>query len=709
MKPLRGLQPKLQNKLSLSSKIFLRRLYAGFTRPFLRISEKLEGLRPAAEVPTPPAWKTRDPTALLDELLRKRYLPRDTEGQIRTSVVIPVFNKVDFTFECLQSLLTAIDLNTTEVIIVNNASTDETSDMLGQFKEFIHVEDNEENQGFVDACNQGAAIARGRYLVFLNNDTTILPDWLENLVDTIESDSSVGAVGSMFLYADGKIQEAGAIVWKTGEAFHYGWGKSPDDRRYNFAREVDYCSAASLLIRKDLFERLGGFDRRYSPAYYEDVDLCFGVRSLGYKVIYQPLSRVIHYEGVTAGRDTAIGIKQYQIINRQKFYEKWREVLERDHFEFNVNLAEEVANRKTGPRIIVFDDRVPMPDRDSGSARMLNILKALTRIGKPVFVPMKPLPEYERLLWKEGIETANVVDYLRLIKKRDFRVAIFSRPEVAAALIPSVRKANGALKVVFDMVDASFIRLRREYEITGSPKRAEEARRLEALELKLARASDQVWCVSLADKEAVSKAVAEERFVIVPNIHGPMDRGRSWGERAGLLFIGHMSHRPNSDAIHYFMREIFPLIQQQLPSIEFRIVGSNASPGIKAYHSSNVKVMGYVPDIDPLLQGARVFVAPLRFGAGVNGKIGESLSYGLPVVTNSIGAEGLGLTQDQDAMIADDPKDFAAGVLQVYRDAELWERLADRGYRHIEKHFTPEIVGKTIEAGLRDLGVLDDH
>ncbi len=638
-----------------------------------------------------------------DALSRKRPLDKQA-SEIQTSIIIPVFNKVDFTFLCLRSLFQEIDLTTTEVIVVNNASTDKTSQVLAHFGDLIRIIDNVENQGFVDACNQGASAALGEYLLFLNNDTIVQAGWLGNLLDTVKNDSSVGAVGSMFLYPDGRIQEAGGIIWKTGEAYHYGWGESPTERKYNFTREVDYCSAASLLVRKSLFDKLGGFDRRYAPAYYEDVDLCFGIRSLGHKVLFQPLSRVIHYEGVTAGRDTAANTKTYQLINRKKFAEKWREALNKQ-FENDPASAPEAANRKPGPQIIVFDDRVPTPDRDAGSARIVNILKSLARIGKPVFVPMKPLPESEQFLWREGIETANIVDYVRLIKNRTFRVAILSRPEVATGLLRSIRRADRKTKIIFDMVDAHFVRLGRELEVTGIQKLALEARRSKDRELALARASDQVWCASEADKKAISSAVTEERLVVIPTIHALQDRGRPPEEREGLLFIGHLSHRPNSDAVNYFMREIYPLIKQRLPSVTFHVVGSGASPEIEAYNSATVRVMGYVPNINPLLQSARVFVAPLRFGAGVNGKIGEALSYGVPVVTTSIGAEGIGLTSGKNAMIADDPEDFANSVLQVYRDMDLWHRLSESGYKHIENHFTPQVVDQKIGDSLKKLGV----
>jgi GT2 family glycosyltransferase/glycosyltransferase involved in cell wall biosynthesis len=730
MKPSRRVKQSLQDQLTLSSKIFLRRLFVGSVRPLVRLAaaavrstkriverasengldlSQVWEVKPKLKTSQVEQWSARDFLFVMNEVSDKQQLTRRTNTSIRISIIIPVFNKVEYTFQCLRSLMREIDFAATEVIVINNASADETSALLSHFAGFVQVIENDENLGFVDACNQGAATARGEHLVFLNNDTVVLPGWLKHLLDSVENHQSVGAVGSMFLYPDGLIQEAGAIVWSNGEAHHYGWGKSVEDKRFNFAREVDYCSAASLLIRKKLFDELGGFDRRYSPAYYEDIDVCFGVRSLGYKVLFQPMSRVIHYEGVTAGRDTAVGIKHYQITNRQKFVEKWRDVLQSDHLEQNLELIEKAANRKHSPHVIVFDDRVPTPDRDAGSARMFNILKSLARISQPVFVSVKPLLEYEKWLWKEGIETANVVEYRRLLKKRNFRAAILSRPDVATALFSKLRRADGKMKIVFDMVDAYFIRLSRESEVTGDQNLQQEAKHFEDLELKLARASDQVWCNSSEDKNVVSREVAEERIVVIPTIHPLQERGRPFEERHGLLFIGHLKHRPNSDAVHYFMREIYPLIERCRPEINFYIVGSGASQEILAYQSETVHVMGYVPDIDPLFQSVRVFVGPLRFGAGTKGKIGDALAYGLPVVTTSIGSEGFALTGGETAMIADEPQTFADSVLQVYREQELWQRLSNAGYSHIQEHFTPEIIGETIEAALARLGVIEQR
>ena len=659
----------------------------------------------------PPAWSAQDFLFLTDKLFgeltgARSARKRDGDNwQPGTSIIIPVFNKVEFTFQALRSLLGEIDFDETEVIIVNNASTDETARLLAHFQSLVTVINNKENRGFVDASNQGAGIARGKYLVFLNNDTVVLPGWLRHLRETIEGDPTVGAVGSMFLYEDGTVQEAGAIVWRDGAAFHYGWGGSSDDRRYNFAREVDYCSGASLLVRRDIFEQLGGFDRRYAPAYYEDADICFSVRSLGYKVIYQPLSRIVHHEGATAGRDTTTGFKRYQVTNRAKFFEKWREVLEREHLPFDKSNILEASNRKRAPRLIVFDERIPTSDRDAGSARMLLILKALVKWSRPVFVPLnRPHGiEYEQLLWKEGIETAHLVEYPRLLRTQNFYAAVLSRPLVADALMKPLRHAQPSLKIVFDMVDTYFIRLEREHVVTNDAHTAKEAERYREIELRLARASDLVWCNSSADKTAVTREVPGVRIEVIPTIHPQHAPGQTFAARSDILFLGNLAHRPNADAVHFFMRDIFPLVRRSLPDVKLHIVGDNVTPEIAAYACAEVRVLGYVPDVEPLYQSCRLMVVPLRYGAGVKGKLGESLSYGLPVVTTSIGAEGFGLTDGDEVLIADEPQAFATAVVRAYEGQDLWERLAEHGRRHIEENFSPAVVAEVINSSVQEL------
>jgi GT2 family glycosyltransferase/glycosyltransferase involved in cell wall biosynthesis len=715
----------LREKLSLSSKLRLKRAVfapvvwavrlAGRAYDFaVRLAGSAEAngvdLRRAFDVKQRPGPPDAQVWGASDFLFLARAEANGPETlnparPITTSVIIPVYNKIEFTFQCLRSLLREVNFDDTEVIVVDNASADRTRELLAHFRGYVRVIENDENRGFVDACNQGAESARGRYLVFLNNDTVVLPGWLDQLVETIGRDGRAGAVGSLFLYPDGRIQEAGSVVWSNGETFKYGWGRSPEDRRFTFAREVDYCSGASLLIRRELFEQLGGFDRRYAPAYYEDTDLCMGVRSLGYKVVYQPASRLYHYEGATAGTDPRAGYKRFQVINRDKFYDKWRDVLARDHHPAEPARAERAANRRWATQVAVIDDRIPTPDRDAGSARMLNILRALSEWCQPVFITTSKQvwPEYEKLLWKEGVETASALDLWRLLRARGFRAAVVSRPEVAEGVLGAIRRTDPRVKVVFDTVDLHFVRLAREAGLTGDRSLAREAERYRKLETRLARASDLVWFASSTDLEVMGREAPGVPSVVIPTIHRPHPGALPFGEREHLLFVGNFFHRPNEDGVRFFIREALPRVREELPGVELLLVGDGAPQEFSRLAAEGVRLLGYVPDVGPLFARSRVFVAPIRFGAGIKGKIGEALAYAIPLVTTTVGAEGMSLRDGEEALIADTAAGFAAAVVRLYRDEELWRRLASNAHAHVERHFSPRVVGRIVNDSVKGL------
>jgi O-antigen biosynthesis protein len=669
------------------------------------------GLAPRNDGPPNTAvapWNAADFVFLMDLLTKRRTGLKSSDRRIRASIVIPALNEVNHTFNCLRTLLREVDLDETEIIVVNNGSTDETGRVLDYLKDFVRVIHNPDNFGFVRACNQGAEIAAGEYVVFLNNDTIVQRGWLAHLIETADKDAAVGAVGSMLIYPDGSLQEAGGIVWRDGKASHYGWGEHPEDPKFNVAREVDYCSAAALLVRRDLFSELGGFDERYSPAYYEDTDLCFDIRSLGFKVVYQPLARVVHDEGATAGTDLHSGFKRYQVTNRVTFTEKWREVLLRDHWEYSPDLVDQAANRLADKtRIAVFDAIVPTPDQDAGSVRMFMILKSLAKIGKTIFVPVfgSPSGPYALQLEQEGVEVVSRLDWKSLIAGRDCEVAILSRPAVADEMLSAIRSENRRIKVIFDTVDIYSARLESEHRITGNQAAGEEAVVRRKQERRLAQRCDQVWCVTEFDRDVLKREAPQTDFKIVPTIHELKDRGAPFSVREDLLFIGGFLHNPNRDAVRYFVRDIQPLLSEALPGVKLHVVGSNMPEEIRALASDSVKVLGYAPEVDELFRRSRLFVAPLRFGSGMNGKIGQALSYGLPVVTTSIGAEGFQLRDGHEAMIADEPAAFVEAIVRAYKDQELWQHLSDNGYEHVQKHFTPEIVGQKIIAAIKQLGV----
>jgi glycosyltransferase involved in cell wall biosynthesis len=635
---------------------------------------------------------------------------------VRTSIVVAVGDDVESTFQCLRSLVREVDLTETEVLVVNDASDaslDLTRELLSHFRGLVRVIEHkpggdpsgvpnrdfpDEWRRFIEACNRGAVRARGKYVIFLGGDAVVSPGWLGALIETLERDARAGAAGALSLDAGGRVREAGAIVWSDGETLEYGRGLSHEDRRLAFAREVDYCSAASLAIHRELFERLGGFDTRYASDDYAAAGLCMGVRSLGYRVVYQPASRV------TRRLDDTRGVSERgRAADRERFRDKWRAALAREHHARDSSQTERAANRKWATQVAVFDDCIPTPDRDAGSARMLHILRALSEWSHPVLITLskQSWPDYESALRREGIETARSLDFMRLVRERRFRAAILSRPHVAEGLLKPIRRADPRTRIVFDMVDAHSLRLSREHALTGDAALAREAERYRKIESRLARECDVVWCASTADEEYMERLAHGVRTKVVPTIHPPGERGLPFEEREHILFVGNFRHRPNADAVHFYAREVLPRVRESLPTVELLLIGDNAPQEFVAYEG--VRVLGYVPDIETVLARARVSVAPLRFGAGINGKIGEALAHGLPVVTTTIGAAGIALRDGEEALIADSPEDLTDATVRLYTDASLWQRLSDKGYAHVERNFSPRVVRKVVNDSVRGL------
>ena len=249
-------------------------------------------------------------------------LPTSTNPLV--TIVIPVFNNWWVTYVCLRALQSNNDSTPYEIIIVDDGSSDYTSEALDNIRG-ITVVRNLNNIGYLSSTNRGAAQASStsKYLVLLNNDTEPVNGWLDNLYKKIEGDETIAIVGSALIYPDGTLQEAGGQIFSGGNAWNLGRGGNPLNGMFLFSREVDYCSAASVIVRKSFWVDVKGFDTQYLPAYCEDSDLALSAWKKGMKVMYEPKSWVIHHEGLSHGTDTDSGLKKHQITNNQKLIEKW--------------------------------------------------------------------------------------------------------------------------------------------------------------------------------------------------------------------------------------------------------------------------------------------------------------------------------------------------------------------------------------------------
>ncbi|MFO1350644.1 MAG: glycosyltransferase [Gammaproteobacteria bacterium] len=673
-------------------------------------------------------WRSQGATALLARIRRKLRRAAPTKPRkippleawrplqfpsFQTpvvSIVIPVYNQHLFTFRCLQSVQTETHALAYETIVVDDASQDETAAMLAAMQG-VSVVRNEANLGFIGACNRGAQAARGEFLLFLNNDTVVQTGWLDALVETFSRRPDAGLVGARLIYPDGRLQEAGGIVWRDGSAWNYGRGDDPDRPQYGYLREADYCSGACLVIRRTLFLTLGMFDPYYAPAYYEDTDLAFKVRAAGKRVYYQPRAVVIHDEGVTSGTDTGSGVKRHQIANARKFFERWQAALA-SHRPNGLE-PELEKERSVQRRAFIVDQRMLMPDHDSGSLRMAHLLAVLQRLGfKTTFAAhdLQRLEPYTGALQTRGVEVLYapyVPSITRYLKQHGqyLDIVILSRADIAAQYADSVRSLCPRAKLIFDTVDLHFLREQRQAEWQGTAALARRAAARKRQELARARQADLTLVVSPSEKALLEQEDATLNVALISNIHTIHGATTPFEARRDLLFIGNFEHPPNVDAMRYFIAEIWPMVAADLAEARLVVVGGDAPSSLTALASERIMFTGAVPDIAPLFERVRVSIAPLRYGAGVKGKINTSMSYGVPVVATPMAAEGMALTDGVDVLIGADAAAFAAAVVRLYRDGELWRRLSASGLVNIEQYFSFAAAERQLRAALLGLGI----
>lgn len=564
---------------------------------------------------------------------------------------------------------------------------------------------NPRNLGYLRAVNRAAGSGRGEFVVTINSDTEPQEGWLDALVARAEGAPSIAAVGARLIYPDGRLQEAGGVVFRDGGALNYGNGESPHDPRFTFARPVDYCSAAALLVRRDVWERLGGFDERYAPAYYEDTDLCFRVREDGHEVWYEPYAVVTHHEGGSHGTDTAGGVKRHQVLNRERFAERHRDALRRAPARDGAAARRRAADRRSGPAVLVYDGQTPEPDRDAGSLRMFTMLEQMAAAGaRVVFIPGdgRDRPEYRAPLERLGIEVADqqrgrgFQEELQRVGD-SLSVAILCRPLLSACAVPAVREYAPRARVLFDTVDLHFAREAGRF--AGRPPRSETVpRAYREIEFALMRAVDLTLVVSDDERALLAAQVPEAAVGVLPVPHPLADRVPGREGREGYMFVGGYRHHPNIDAVDWLADEVWPAVTALSPAARLAVIGPDAPPHFERHRSESFEVLGWVPDMAPLIEASVALVAPLRFGAGMKGKVSQALACGLPVVTTAVGAQGLGLTDGRDVLLAETPQEFAAAIERLERDGDLWRRLSEGGRRAAERACSVEAVRAALVA-----------
>lgn len=354
-------------------------------------------------------------------------------------------------------------------------------------------------------------------------------------------------------------------------------------------------------------------------------------------------------------------------------------------------------------RILIIAPTVPRPDMNSGDVRLSAILGILAK-------------EYELYFFARGIGSGDtgyiaamqqlgikvIVEELSLkllLKREIFKAAILEFYFVAEYYLDRIRLLQPECRVVIDSVDVHYLRLKMKHDLSNAPEDHAEYLKTRKRELAMYRGADAVITVTRDDADALRATDPDIACEVVPNIH-EICLGDGVFEPYSLIFVGGFLHEPNVDAMLHFCGEVLPLIRQKRPEVTLTIVGSNPPPLIRSLANDHITVTGYVPETSPYLHRSHVSIAPLRFGAGMKGKIGEAMAHGIPVVSTAVGVQGMGLTNRDNVMVADSPSAFAEAVIELFDNPVLHAEIGRRAVQMIEERYTAAQVGRSMLAAV---------
>lgn len=400
------------------------------------------------------------------------------------------------------------------------------------------------------------------------------------------------------------------------------------------------------------------------------------------------------------------------IILPSLLYALFRHLKVGPYYEYIIEFSKEeykaiTAKRKT---ILIVSKCLPRFDRGSGHVRMFEIIKLLLKSYKVIFLAESfsrsadlDDEQYAQKLRSLGVKVYADDFRWNKIKKTEFDLVLISWYETAVRRLPGIRKKFPSIPVIIDSVDVHFARELQMAEVHQDKKLLEKALQTKQNELGVYREADQIWTVTDADKNILLQNAPELDIHIIPNIHEFESVDRSNIELNSLLFIGNFLHRPNVDAMLYFCESILPKIHRRMPEVILYIVGNAPTEEIKALASRTIIVTGWVPDTRPYLEKCHVSIVPLRYGAGLKGKVGEAMMAGIPVVTTPVGIQGMDIEDGIQVLVRTSDEEFAAAVISLLNDNDLCARLSENGMKYIQQRFTPAEAEKEIKISLRKL------
>ena len=602
----------------------------------------------------------------------------------RVSILVVAFNRRDRLDRCLRSLQTRVSRSIAfETIVVLNGARREVRELLEEDVAGATLVYSEVNAGFAGACNLGRRRASGSFLALLNDDTEIEEGWLEQLVATADMHPKAGAVGSAVLFPDGRLQEAGSIIWSDGSTTPVGRGAPSLAPEYDFVRDVDYCSACSLLVRTSTWDAVGGMDEEYFPAYYEDSDLCMKIKMRGQRILYTPRSRVLHHEGSSSDSHFRDFLIQRQ---RRRFQARWgQDLSDRElplpHSPVAIERAIRRA-RSQARRLLVIDDRLPDQSLGSGFSRMLEVIRAVADDHAIDFWCSAGAASPSDTLRDLGVYVVpGSLDVHLSTPDVLYDAVLISRPHNFVRYGDLVRRRQPQAALVYDAEALYHRRLERRLALERDQSKAAalaaECRRTRDDEQRIRSSVHAIVAVTPPEASFFASCAGTCPIATIrPELPWARTTRRPFDDRSDVVFVAAWlagSDSPNADGLKWFARAVWPLVVAAVPWARLRVTGDAPVDIRRALLDASIEFLGLVPDLYDIYDAARVAVVPLRYGAGVSIKSLETLKFGVPVVTTSVAGADLDSIAPGAAWTANSATAFAEGVVTLLTMPDEWQ------------------------------------
>ena len=643
----------------------------------------------------------------------ENYLELPSHPEPIVSIVIVVYNEAELTYRCLRSLVETVDV-AAEYIIIDNASSDDTQCLLGRVKN-AKILRNVEDLHFLRAANQGAARARGKALLFLNNDIRLEKGAVRYGLETLESSDDIGFVGGKLILPDGTLQEAGSIIWSDGACGGFGRGQMPDSPEFNYLRDVDYCSGAYMIMRRDVFEKLNRFDVAYAPAYYEETDLCMRIRAAGFRVIFDPRIVVNHYEFASAAYEGEASALMQRNFNL--FFSRHASALQRLHLPQSAPLHLSKDTNRARLKVLMIEDLLPFVSHGAGFPRSNAILHAFVKAG--YFVTYYSVNEADATIKElrdnfplqvEFILGINRPSLLDLIEQRAgyYNGIFICRPGNMNVVRDHFSQRPEIYRGAVLIYDAEAVCAPRDImqrELSGEKFGHEERQTIIDNEIGLSDVADLVLVVNEQDGRHFELA-GRPNVRVLGHALNTTPTQKAFSERNDFLFVGRLrgDQSPNVDALIWFIDEIMPRIDQRIGT-DWRLIvaGSVASERLDALKNKRIVLLGRIEKLDNYYSQAKVFIAPTRYAAGIPLKVYEAAAYGVPSVVTPILADQLGWGDDKAVLVGVDAEHFSEQCARLYTDAVLWDSVRESGLAQIRENNSLEAFELALSSSLRSV------